>query len=63
MGKLKDKVADHYDKAYNTGYLQGVVESGWRCGDCGNLYDSSVIDCPNVILDEAILSGRLSSDS
>jgi hypothetical protein len=40
------------------GYVQGVQDSGWECGDCGNQYDASVDTCPNRILDEAIAALR-----
>jgi hypothetical protein len=35
------------------GRIQGITESGWACGDCGNFYDAGVDHCPNRILDEA----------
>jgi len=39
--------------AFAKGRAQGIRESGWTCGDCGNLYDASVDCCPNRLLDEA----------
>lgn len=39
--------------AYARGRLQGVVDSGWTCGECENLYDSTVERCPNQLLDAA----------
>lgn len=53
MGKLKDKIPSHYDLAYAEGYLQGLLDSSWTCGDCGNVYSRDIDFCPNVELDEA----------
>lgn len=42
------------DVAFAKGRVQGIRESGWTCGDCGNLYDASADYCPNRLLDEAV---------
>jgi hypothetical protein len=39
--------------AYARGRLQGVIDSGWACGDCENVYDATVDRCPNQLLDAA----------
>jgi hypothetical protein len=44
--------------AYAKGRLQGIIESGWTCGDCGNTYDASVAHCPNRLLDDAQVTLR-----
>ena len=38
---------------YEEGYLQGIIDSTWKCFDCGNMYESLVEDCPNKLLDDA----------
>lgn len=55
MGKMKEKLLDHYDAGYTNGYYDAVAEMSWKCGDCGNTYDSSVQYCPNKFLDKATL--------
>jgi hypothetical protein len=35
------------------GRLQGVADSSWECGDCKNVYDATVVRCPNQLLDAA----------
>lgn len=44
------------DIAYAKGRVDGIRESGWQCGDCGNFYDASVDHCPNRLLDEAVVT-------
>jgi hypothetical protein len=44
--------------AYAQGRVQGVIESGWTCGDCGNVYDAAVESCPNRLLDDARVNLR-----
>lgn len=44
--------------AYAKGQVQGIRESGWVCGDCGNVYDAGVEHCPNQLLDEATIKLR-----
>jgi hypothetical protein len=39
--------------AYAQGRVHGIIESGWTCGDCGNVYDAGVDFCPNRLLDDA----------
>ncbi len=39
--------------SFAKGRLEGVLESGWTCGDCGNIYDATVTHCPNLLLDTA----------
>lgn len=41
------------EEAFARGRVQGILESGWTCADCGNLYDATVDSCPNRLLDEA----------
>jgi hypothetical protein len=55
MGKMKETLLDSYDRGYNNGYYDAVAEMSWQCGDCGNRYDRSVMNCPNKFLDKAIL--------
>jgi len=38
---------------YAQGYLQGLKDTTWKCFDCGNTYESSVEECPNLLIDEA----------
>ena len=56
--------------AYARGRLQGIIESGWTCGDCENVYDASVDRCPNQLLDAAqvdlrkeLKAGHVSGDT
>ena len=44
--------------AYRQGLLDGIVRSGWTCGDCGNTYDATVDSCPNRLLDLAIVEAH-----
>lgn len=39
--------------AYAEGYFKGVLDSSWKCHDCGNSYGSDVTECPNRVIDEA----------
>lgn len=39
--------------AYAQGYLDGLKDGGWKCYDCGNVYESSVEECPNRNIDQA----------
>lgn len=41
------------EAAYADGYLQGLIDAGWTCGDCGNTYEAKVEACPNEELDRA----------
>lgn len=45
-------VCDIIEKARLQGFEAGISESSWLCGDCGNTYDYTVVECPNKILDE-----------
>ncbi len=56
MGKMKRLELDRYDKGYACGYYDALAELTWECGDCGNIYESSVQYCPNNNLDKAIVS-------
>jgi len=40
--------------SYAQGYLDGLREGGWQCYDCENWYESSVDECPNKLIDEAV---------
>lgn len=42
--------------AFAEGRVEGIRESGWHCGDCGNFYDATVDGCPNRLLDEALVN-------
>lgn len=44
--------------AYAQGYLDGLKEGGWSCYDCGNVYESSVEECPNRLIDQAVVNLR-----
>lgn len=44
--------------AFASGFVEGVRESGWQCGDCGNFYDATVECCPNRVLDKALVCLR-----
>lgn len=44
--------------AYAQGYLDGLKEGGWVCYDCGNVYESSVEECPNRKIDQAVATLR-----
>lgn len=43
---------------YNKGYLDGVMASSWTCFDCGNTYQASIEECPNIQIDEAKVKVR-----
>jgi hypothetical protein len=51
------------DIAHAKGYVSGIRESGWQCGDCGNFYDATVDHCPNRLLDEALVGLRRTKSS
>lgn len=53
--KLLESYSEGYDKGYASGYYDAIAEQSWRCGDCGNTYETSVECCPNNKLDEAIV--------
>jgi hypothetical protein len=59
MAKIKEKLIEEYsqgyDAGYKNGYLDAILESSWKCGDCGNEYDYTVTSCPNTYLDKAHL--------
>lgn len=45
-------------RGYAAGYLQGMIDSSWKCYDCGNIYENIVEECPNKGLDQAHASYR-----
>lgn len=38
---------------YHHGYLQALLDTAWKCVDCGNTYQPDVEGCPNEMIDDA----------
>ena len=54
-GVVRGRTVSKKQLAFAQGRVEGVRESGWQCGDCGNFYDATVDYCPNRLLDQALL--------
>jgi hypothetical protein len=44
--------------AYAQGFFDGVKAAAWECGDCGNVYQSTIDYCPNNAIDQAMADLR-----
>jgi uncharacterized OB-fold protein len=51
--KVKEEKPNSAEVSYAKGYLKGLLDSTWKCLDCGNIYQYIVEDCPNRELDQA----------
>jgi hypothetical protein len=46
------------DVVYAQGFFDGLKAAAWECGDCGNVYQSTIDYCPNNAIDQAMADLR-----
>lgn len=51
--KVSEEKVEDLNVSYALGYFNALMDSSWKCYDCGNNYGPEVDECPNRALDEA----------